>query len=528
MNPSYMPAAKPHILLFNPDQFRGDCVGYAGEPTGSTPNLDRLVAEEGVGFNRTFCQNPVCVPSRCSFHTGWYPHTRGHRTMFHTLHPEQGEPFLLKDLRDEGYRICWSGKNDVLPGRGGRKDFDPFEGYADEHLCFFDPPRLPEGRWEKLVARTPWLVPENPDWRGEPGNPYYHSFLVGKLLEAERTEDWQTMQLTNNDWFSVENALLQIEEYDGGAPLCLYLALSNPHVSYAMMEPFFSAIDRTLCNDRIAATGTGKAPILDMLRKNLNIAGLPEEAWIEIRAVYRAMVRWVDHQFGRVVQALKDKGLWDDTAAFFFSDHGDYTGDYGLVEKNENTFEDCLTRVPFAFKPPKSAAVRPRVTDALVELIDLPATIYDLLGIEPGHDHFGRSLLPLTAGETETHREAVFCEGGRLPGEIQAAGQLGRDDSNEKGHYSSRGRAQRSEDPFVHDLAAMCRTDRWKYVRRSATPDELYDLENDPAELTNLLDAESRPHDPAHAPILADLRDRLLHWYQTTGTPVPRIQDSRV
>ncbi len=524
-----MASNRAHLLLFNPDQFRGDFTGYAGDPTDPTPNLDRLVAEEAVAFNRSFCQNPQCVPSRCCFHTGWYPHTRGHRSMYHTLHPEQGDPFLLDILRGQGYRICWSGKNDVIPGRGKDKDFDPFEGHVDEHLCFFDPPRLPEGRWEKLLERTPWLVPENPEWRGEPGDPSYYSFLVGKLVEAERTGDWQQLSLTNNDWFSVENALLQIEEYDGGAPLCLYLALSNPHVAYGITEPFFSAIDRRHCGDRVAGYGRNKAPILDLIRDVANLSELPEETWTEIRAVYRAMIRWVDHQFGRIVQALKDKGMWDDTAAFFFSDHGDYTGDYGLIEKNDNTFEDCLTRVPFVFKPPQGTPVQARVTEALVELTDLPATIYDLLGIDPGYDHFGRSLLPLAAGQTKTHRDAVFCEGGRLPGEIHATGAHAKGGLNPKSHYHPKDFAHRSEDPFVHDLAAMCRTERWKYIRRSATPDELYDLEQDPHELDNLLDAESRPRDPAaHAAILADLRERTLSWYQTTGAPLPRIQNSRV
>jgi len=523
-----MPAARPHLLLFNPDEFRGDFTGFAGDPTNPTPHLDRLAEQEGIAFRQAFCQNPQCVASRCSFMTGWYPHTRGTRTMYHMLHPEKGDPFLLKILRDQGYRICWSGKNDVIPGRGGRTGFDPFDGYADEHLCFFDPPRLPAGRWEKLLDRTPWLVPENPQWRGEPGDPSYYSFLVGKLVEAERTEDWQQMQLMNNDWFSVENALLQIEAYDGGAPLCIYLPLSNPHVSYAMIEPFFSAIDRNLCGDRIASAGAGKAPILDLIRKENRLAGLPESSWVEIRAVYRAMIRWVDHQFGRIVQALRDKGLWDDTAAFVFSDHGDYAGDYGLVEKNDNTFEDALTRVPFLFKPPRTTPLKPRVTDALVELVDLPATIYDLLEIDPGYDHFGKSLLPLAAGETDEHREAVFCEGGRLPGEIHATGAMAKGKPNPKNHYYPKDVAHRSEAPFVNDLAAMCRTRRWKYIRRSSTPDELYDLENDASELRNLLDSQGTPCDPAHWKILHSLRERLLTWYQTTGMPISRQQDARV
>ncbi len=134
-------------------------------------------------------------------------------------------------------RLLRGGKNDVIPGRGGREGFDPFDGYADERLCFFDRPRLPEGRWEKLIERVPWIEPENPDWRGHPGDPEYYSFLVGRLRERPEGPDGRRFSLANNDWFSVENALLQIEEYDGNAPLCLYLALSNPHVPYAMVDP---------------------------------------------------------------------------------------------------------------------------------------------------------------------------------------------------------------------------------------------------------------------------------------------------
>ena len=72
--------------------------------------------------------------------------------------------------------------------------------------------------------------------------------------------------------------------------------------------------------------------------------------------------------------------MYDDTALFFFSDHGDFTGDYGLVEKTQNTFSDCLTRVPLIIKPPAGVPIRPGVRDALVELIDMPATVEALTG----------------------------------------------------------------------------------------------------------------------------------------------------
>jgi len=64
------PARRPHLVIFNPDQWRGDVLGFAGNPAAVTPNLDRLVASDAVGFTSAFCQNPVCTPSRCSFMSG--------------------------------------------------------------------------------------------------------------------------------------------------------------------------------------------------------------------------------------------------------------------------------------------------------------------------------------------------------------------------------------------------------------------------------------------------------------------------
>ena len=85
---------QPHIIIFNPDEMRADAMSHLGNPAAVTPNLDRFAEEDAVSFSRAYCQNPVCVPSRCSFFTGLYPHVYGHRTMSHLLHP--GEDSLLK------------------------------------------------------------------------------------------------------------------------------------------------------------------------------------------------------------------------------------------------------------------------------------------------------------------------------------------------------------------------------------------------------------------------------------------------
>jgi arylsulfatase A-like enzyme len=227
-----------------------------------------------------------------------------------------------------------------------------------------------------------------------------------------------------------------------------------------------------------------------------------------------------DHQFGLVVEALKQAGIYDDSAIFVFSDHGDFTGDYGLVEKTQNTFEDCLTCVPFLIKPPSGVPVKPRISDALVELVDFSATVFDLIGVSPGYTQFGRSLLPVLSGSTENHRDAVFCEGGRLHGETHCMEHQSKENQEPEGLYWPRLVLQGREGA-EHTKAIMCRTREWKYVRRHYESDELYDLRNDPGELHN------RINDPACAATLAALKDRLLTFLMETADVVPWEPDRR-
>jgi arylsulfatase A-like enzyme len=499
---------KPHIVIFNPDQWRGDVLGHAGNPAAVTPNLDALVAGDGVSFTSAFCQNTVCTPSRCSFMTGWYPHVRGHRTMHHMLHAEHGESNLLKILKDNGYFVWWGGKNDLVPGQSG------FDGHCDVKFK-----ATPEdyARWGCTPAEG------NHDgaktWRGPADGPNYYSFLKGRL-EKNPGEPWYC----DGDWAHVLGAIDFINGYDGDKPLCIYLPLAHPHPPYCVEEPWYSLIDRDKLPRRAQhpTDWDGKPSMLKGICDNQRLQGWTEKQWTELRAVYYGMCARLDHQFGLLMQALKDRVFYDDSAVFFFADHGDFTGDYGLVEKTQNTMEDCLTRVPFLVKPPRGTPVAPRVSDALVELVDFPATVYDLAGIDPGYDHFGRSLLPLLSGETNTHRDAVFCEGGRRLGETQAmelestsAGNAGDD------LYSPRIRLQITDTGPYHTKATMCRTSTHKYVKRLYEPDELYDLVADPLEEVNIA---ARPEAAA---ILASLKERMLTWYQETCDVVPRQTDRR-
>jgi arylsulfatase A-like enzyme len=160
------------------------------------------------------------------------------------------------------------------------------------------------------------------------------------------------------------------------------------------------------------------------------------------------------------------------------------------------------------------------VSDALVELVDFPATVEALAGITPRHTHFGRSLLPVLAGETEMHREAVFCEGGRLLEERHTRESQSLSATSERMLYAPRIKLQVGDGP-EHGKAVMCRTNGYKYVRRLSETDELYDLHADPREMHN------RIGDPALAPVLAEMKERMLTFFLETGDAVPHEGDRR-
>ncbi|MBN2154318.1 MAG: sulfatase-like hydrolase/transferase, partial [Candidatus Lokiarchaeota archaeon] len=470
------------------------------------------------------------------FMSGWYPHVRGHRTMYHMMQPD--EPVLLRTLKDEGYFVWWGGKNDLTPGQHWADNDLGKERYCDVR---FQPSADDWRRWNRAPS---WQMA---DHRGEPGSDTYYSFLEGRLLSwadlarmdpaGGEGDEEDPPDFGDFDWGNVLGAVDFIKNWDpsGGRPLCIYLPLVFPHPEYRVEEPFFSMIDRSKVPPRLPAPdwdSAGKPSMLKGIAARQNLEGWTEDRWAELRAVYLGMIARVDHQFGLVVQALKEKGIYDETAVFFFSDHGDFTGDYGIVEKNQNTFEDCLSRVPFIIKPPLGIPVasqpgrpagQPNVCDALVELVDFSATVYDLALIEPGYWSFGRSLLPLLRGDkgAADHRDAVFCEGGRLAGETHCMERESASSTDPRGAYWPRVSLQMDDTGPYHTKAAMCRTRRYKYVMRLYEADELYDLEVDPGESRNRID------DPAMAPVVNELRHRLLKWYMETADVVPLAPDKR-
>lgn len=489
---------KPNIVYFVADQMRNDSLHHMGCVASQTPNLDALV-EEGVSFENAYCQNPVCVPSRCSFLTGLYPHTTGHRTM-HFLQNED-EPNFLRTMKNNGYEVVWVGRNDIVPGDRAKVDYCDFyfDGIHEEDMKENSKPmKWTGGHVDDSIDTTV---------------PGYYSHFMGRITEEQA-------HALGSDWRCLESALRYLEEKkqrNDDKPFFLYVTISFPHPPYGCEEPYYSRIDRNLIEPkRPAMTSLKDKPSMSQgICRNQNLEGWLEDNYNEMKAVYLGMVNRFDEQFGILKNKLQELDFYDDSSIFVFSDHGDYTGDYSIAEKVQNCFENPISNIPLLVKPAKQFACQPRISKALVELVDLCETVCDMTGVKTEYVQFGKSLLPTLAGN-ETHKDAVFCEGGRIHGETWAM---------ERGHtpispYYPRLSEQCKEGP-EHTKATMIRMGNLKYIKRLYEKDELYDLDKDPQELNNIID------DINYKEALIDMKERMLTFYQETGDIVPNRRDKR-
>jgi arylsulfatase A-like enzyme len=473
-------ATRPNVVLFVTDQWRAKDTGYWGNPVIETPHIDAL-ARAGTGLRWCFVQNPVSTPSRVSMATGWYCHVNGHRTMHYML--RRNEPNLLHYFKEAGYHVWWGGKNDMI---------------AQEIIPLSCHDRVQGTGGRKTVGGSPWKL----------GDRLYHTFL------------WGEVPANYGPSLSDDYVAEQAVEFITHPPAEPFFMLANqtfPHPPYAVAEPYFSMYDRSQVPFPIHPPDgfAGKPRILPLVHKRMRMDEITDDELREMVAVYYGMITKTDRNLGHIVAALRQAGAWDNTIVVATSDHGDFVGDYLLAEKMQNTFEDALVNVPFAIRVPGCAPLR-APSDALVELIDLLPTLAEACGIELGHTHFGRSLLPLLRGETEEHRRYVFSEGGGLTSEIHTH----ETDRPRENIYWSRPALQFTQ-PEVHGKAVMIRAKEWKYVRRLYDTDELYDLRNDPDEVRNLIEDESL------APIRNELVAEMATWFIETGDQVPWRWDLR-
>ena len=470
-------SSRSNLIFYMADELRAESIGCYGHPLVKTPNIDHL-AEQGTRFAQCHVQNPVCAPSRCSLMTGWPVHVRGHRSLYYALHPD--EPNLLRYLKESGYDVFWFGKNDLL-------STDSFSSSVNS---------AKPGPAAGMFTRNPYAQ----------SDPRYYSFLWEAGGDRRSTGDYANIQ-----------SAAEILSRQSDKPFCLFLPLLYPHPPYSAPADFHNMY-KPEDLPPLRPTNTPRQPrFQNALRKRMRLDQVDEAHLQKIQAVYLGQVSYTDWLLGELLEAVERTNHTKDSAVFFFSDHGDFAGDYGLVEKWPNAMPDVLTRVPLIARVP--GFFGGHVSNEIVELYDVMATSLELAGIPAKHTHFARSLTPQLQGKPGDPKRAAFCEGGYNVNEPQCFEPIAQFNNAANPYYPKV--ALQNEQPDTITRSTMIRTLSHKLIYRPDDQSELYDLADDPRELNNVYGSA------AYQAIQTELLHQMLDYYVRTSDVAPRQRDSR-
>lgn len=516
-------AGRPNILLITTDQHRADHLGCAGDRLLVTPHLDSL-AQRGVMFERCHVASPVCMPNRAAMMTGRMPSAAGVRMNGVPL-PLQARTFV-DQLREAGWRTALIGKAHLQPmtarpaawrGRadspqaqafGDLRDGEayrqesverwadpahrlrlPYYGFEDAQLCLEHGDQV-GGDYER------WLRAQGADPARLCGRANALPAEVPAVLDAWRTRLPQELHPTRYvalrtiEWLRAHQRGSQ-----GAQPFFVHCSFPDPHHPFNPPGRWWDLFDPA---DVALPRHVGPATPADVpLKRALHaerdsgqrpagtsraIAVTPMEARVAI-ALNHGAIAFIDEAVGRLLAHLRESGLDRNTVVVFTSDHGDFMGDHGLLNKGPLHYQGLL-RVPLLWADPQEP---PGGRDGrLCSTLDLATTVLARCGLPPAHGLQGRDLrAPSGPGD----RDAVLVE--------------------EEAHHRYPGA------PFPLRVRTLV-TGRWRLSVRADEPwGELYDLAEDPLELNNLW------ADPAHTAVRADLTMRLVQEMQRHIDDVP-------
>jgi choline-sulfatase len=470
------------------DQQKANAIRLYGNADVPTPALERL-AGRGIRYDQCYTPHPLCVPARVSFWTGRYPHQHGARTNEIPMPP--GEQHFAQLLHAAGYRLALLGKDHCFQA----SDHDLFD---ERFICAHAGPEVCETEQEAEVVR--WIRSGR-----RPGQ--------RRLAEA-RVNPYPAEHCPSA--VLARRAVRFLEGQTGEQPFCLWLSIPDPHGPLQCPEPYASlhppgAITLPPWRDGDLAGKMERARVFQQL---LGYDAMSEADIRRRVSIYYGMIRFLDDAIGQVLDALDRLGLIEQTIVVFTSDHGDYAGEHRLTDKS-STLLDCMTRVPLLVSWPGHLP-EATVNHNLVSLLDVMPTCLGLAGL-PRPDGINGRMLPLTGDDPP--RAAVFSEYGAGGPRLRLADLSGLTRHSWED--------QTPPIPLLRWREAeghpkMVRWDHLKYIYDPMDEvDELYDLQADPWELTNLA------ADPAYAAARAAGRDHLLDWSLRTegGRPAPLFFD---
>jgi arylsulfatase len=378
---------RPHIILLMTDQHRGDCLGCTGHRVVRTPHLD-AIASDGAVFRRAYSSVPSCTPARAGLLTGyapWHHGMLGYGDMA-VRYPHE-MPHLLHDA---GYYTYGIGKMHFHPQR----NLHGFDGMLVDESGRVESPDFASDYRQWFRERAPAL---DPDATGIGWNEH----RAGTYLLAE--------DLHPTAWTG-QRAVEFIDRYDGPAPLFLEVSFARPHSPYDPPARYLGAYEDVKIPPPVVGAWAGEFAAFPMT-PDAPFGDFGFEHAVRSRRHYYASITFIDDQVGRIVAALKRKGVYDNALILFVSDHGDMLGDHHHWRKTY-PYEGSA-RVPFVVRwPAGMAAEVPRgaTLGHLVELRDVLPTMLDAAGAGIPPEMDGRSLLTVIRRRNAAWRSELDLE----------------------------------------------------------------------------------------------------------------------
>ena len=450
------------------DQHLATCAGYEAHPQAVTPHMDQLAAK-GTRFRYAYAQNPICTPSRVSMLSGQYCHNHGYYGLSgpapHAL------PSFLSHFHQHGYRTAGIGKLHTP-----NEPCDWLEDHCDLYAeCYDYQHRGPD--MPQRSAYYEFLADQNLSYQDDDSialqefeGKQQHEARPSKLALEHSVEGW-----------CVERARQFIDESHAmDKPFCMQVSLPRPHQCYTPNQQFWDLypddidLPPTFEND-----SAHRAPHFQHMVNHYreNYKGLIEPRdWVSVsKRVWRgylACLTQVDWALGQIMQHLANMGLSDRTIVIYHSDHGAYSGTFGVPEKAPGICSEAVCRVPFIWYVP-GVSKAGHVSTQLVESLDLAATLCALCGLPEMASSDGCNLTSLLQGQDQPLRQVAVTE---------------------------------------HPWSKSIRWDQWRLVHYQSDMfpgqdiGELYDIHVDPDETTNYY------HDPVYREIVEHGRRLLLEW----------------
>jgi len=470
-------ATKPNVLFFAVDDLRPE-LGCYGNSIIKSPNLDRI-ARAGVVFNRAYCQQAVCSPSRTSLLTGARPDTT--KVWDLVTHFRKALPDVVtlpQHFKNNGYfvqgmgKIYHSGYND-LPSWSVPWTNPKAETYASP-----ENQALVQKRRQKAIAEAKneqqrQRLIKGPAYEGEavPDNTFHDGALADMAVTALRD-------------------LKQKQE-----PFFLAVGFIRPHLPFVSPKKYWDLYDPAkipLAPNPFRPKGAPEYAVLEGGELHAYVGvpqgHLPDDFARKLKHGYYAAVSYMDAQVGRVLDELEKLGLRDNTIIILWGDHGWKLGEHDAWCKHSNVENDTWAPLILSVPGMKNAGKR---TDALVEFVDIYPTLADLAGLSlPGHLE-GTSARPVLDDLKRPWKPAAFSQYPRPSGGKQLMGYTMRTD-----RYRFTAWLHRNDHSKVDAV-------------------ELYDHQTDPQENTNIA------NEPANAALVKELTAKLNAGWRAAVPPRP-------